>query len=66
MNNRVLKIFVIFLSSFICLSNLNASCSDKDLNDWASCSGYCYFKQITEVGTWLFNEKENAYEKVGE
>ena len=27
---------------------------------------YCYFNQITEVGTWLFNEKENAYEKVGE
>lgn len=35
MDNRVLKIFVIFLSSFIYLSNLNASCSDKDLNDWA-------------------------------
>lgn len=35
MNNRVLKIFVIFLSSFIYLSNLSATCNDKDLNDWA-------------------------------
>ena len=38
----------------------------NDLQDWASCSGYCYFNQITDVGTWIFNEKENAYEKVGE
>ena len=38
----------------------------KDLNAWASCSGYCYFHQITGVGTWLFNEDENTYEKVGE
>ena len=38
----------------------------KDLHDWASYSGYCYFNQITEVGTWVFNENENVYEKVGE
>ena len=37
----------------------------KDLHDWATYSGYCYFHQITEVGTWVFNEDENAYEKVG-
>ena len=38
----------------------------KDLNDWATYSGYCYFHQITEVGTWVFNEDENVYEKVGD
>ena len=38
----------------------------KDLHDWATYSGYCYFHQITEVGTWVFNEDENAYEKVGD
>ena len=38
----------------------------KDLHDWATYSGYCYFHQITEVGIWVFNEDENVYEKVGE
>ena len=38
----------------------------KDLHDWATYSGYCYFHQITEVGTWTFNENENAYEKAGD
>ena len=38
----------------------------KDLHDWATYSGYCYFHQITEAGTWVFNENENAYEKVGD
>ena len=38
----------------------------KDLYDWATYSGYCYFHQITEVGTWIFNEKENIYERVGD
>ena len=38
----------------------------KDLHDWATYSGYCYFHQITEAGTWVFNENENVYEKVGD
>ena len=38
----------------------------NDLHDLAEYSGYCYFDHIIEVGTWIFNEKENAYEKVGE
>ena len=38
----------------------------QPLHDWATYSGYCYFHQITEVGTWVFNEKENVYEKVGD
>ena len=38
----------------------------KDLHDWATYSGYCYFHQITEAGTWVFNEDENTYEKVGD
>ena len=38
----------------------------KDLHDWATYSGYCYFHQITEVGTWLFNDNEKAYERIGD
>lgn len=36
----------------------------KDLHDWATYGGYCYFHQITEAGTWLFNNNKNIYEKV--
>lgn len=38
----------------------------KDFRDLASYRGYCCFYQITEVGTWLFNENKSVYEKVGE
>ena len=38
----------------------------KDLHDWATYSGYWYFHQITEVGTWSFNENENVYERAGD
>ena len=38
----------------------------KDLHDWATYSGYCCFHQITEAGTWVFNEKEKVYERVGD
>ena len=38
----------------------------KEFHDWAEYGGYCDAYQITETGTWLFNEDENVYEKVGD
>ena len=45
---------------------VQTECALNDLHDWATYSGYCYFNQITEVGTWVFNESEGAYERVGD
>ena len=37
-----------------------------DFRDWAEYGGYCDAYRITETGTWLFNEDEGVYEKVGD
>ncbi len=46
MNNRVLKSFIIILSICIFLPNINASCNDKELNDWAE-NVKIEFKEVT-------------------
>lgn len=36
----------------------------KDFLEYASLCGYCCFEDITEVGTWKFNERKETFVKV--
>ena len=38
----------------------------KEFHDWAEYGGYHDARQITEIGTWIYNDDKNKYEKVGE
>lgn len=38
----------------------------NDLHEWAAYNGYCDFDDITEIGTWKYNEDKQAFEKVGD